>query len=159
MCVCPGPETISVPYRFWDAVESRALSLRAVAETPTGWLPSCSPPFPRERCTVRQPSVSFDTNAELCVFPAASRLVCVHTQPAESLALLVSFLKSGLTERQVVKYLSVFSCIGPVGESSRQSAFNSTPRFGFGSLVLGGVRGCSVGSAQISHGFVRRSHA
>ncbi|CAM9546984.1 unnamed protein product [Scytosiphon promiscuus] len=38
-------------------------------------------------------------------------------QPAESLALLVSFLKSGLTERQVVKYLSIFSCIGPVGLS------------------------------------------
>ncbi|CAM9703579.1 unnamed protein product, partial [Hapterophycus canaliculatus] len=39
----------------------------------------------------------------------------LHQQPAESLALLVSFLKSGLTERQVVKYLSIFSCIGPVG--------------------------------------------
>ncbi|CAM9102603.1 unnamed protein product [Laminaria digitata] len=36
-------------------------------------------------------------------------------QPAESLALLVSFLKSGLTEKQVVKMLSIFSCIGPVG--------------------------------------------
>eukprot|EP00903_Cladosiphon_okamuranus_P006948 g6762.t1 len=38
-------------------------------------------------------------------------------QPAESLALLVSFLKSGLTERQIVKYLSIFSCLGPVGVS------------------------------------------
>ncbi|CAM9623448.1 unnamed protein product, partial [Discosporangium mesarthrocarpum] len=36
-------------------------------------------------------------------------------QPAESLALLVSFLKSGLTERQVVKMLSIFSCVGPLG--------------------------------------------
>lgn len=32
----------------------------------------------------------------------------------------MSFLKSGLTERQVIKYLSIFSCIGPVGESFRQ---------------------------------------
>lgn len=37
-------------------------------------------------------------------------------QPAESLALLVSFLKSGLKERQILKMLSVFSCIGPLGE-------------------------------------------
>ncbi|CAM9507855.1 unnamed protein product [Ectocarpus sp. 6 AP-2014] len=36
-------------------------------------------------------------------------------QPAESLALLVSFLKSGLSERQVIKYLSIFSCLGPAG--------------------------------------------
>lgn len=37
-------------------------------------------------------------------------------QPAESLALLVSFLKSGLSEKQIIKMLSIFSCIGPVGE-------------------------------------------
>ncbi|CAM9360772.1 unnamed protein product [Choristocarpus tenellus] len=36
-------------------------------------------------------------------------------QPAESLALLVSFLKSGLSERQVIKMLSIFSCVGPIG--------------------------------------------
>ncbi len=31
-------------------------------------------------------------------------------------------MKSGLTERQVVKYLSIFSCIGPVGETRRDEA-------------------------------------
>lgn len=36
-------------------------------------------------------------------------------QPAESIALLVAFLKSGLTEGQVLMYLSIFSCMGPIG--------------------------------------------
>ncbi|GAX27805.1 solute carrier family 39 (zinc transporter), member 1/2/3 [Fistulifera solaris] len=36
-------------------------------------------------------------------------------QPAESIALLVAFLKSGMPEDQVLKYLSIFSCMGPIG--------------------------------------------
>lgn len=36
-------------------------------------------------------------------------------QPAESIALLVSFLKSGMPKRQILGYLSLFSCIGPLG--------------------------------------------
>lgn len=36
-------------------------------------------------------------------------------QPAESIALLVAFLKSGLSEKQIITYLSIFSCMGPIG--------------------------------------------
>jgi solute carrier family 39 (zinc transporter), member 1/2/3 len=36
-------------------------------------------------------------------------------QPAESIALLVAFLKSGLSESQIITYLSIFSCMGPIG--------------------------------------------
>jgi len=36
-------------------------------------------------------------------------------QPAESIALLVSFLKSGLPKPQIIKFLSVFSALGPLG--------------------------------------------
>lgn len=78
--------------------------------------------FPSD-LTRSTPALSFSTRmlrAPPSPLPVTSRpvLSCtrIHEQPAESLALLVSFLKSGLTERQVVKYLSVFSCIGPVGE-------------------------------------------
>jgi zinc transporter 1/2/3 len=40
--------------------------------------------------------------------------IALH-QPAESIALLVAFLKSGMPKPQIVRYLSVFSCMGPVG--------------------------------------------
>jgi solute carrier family 39 (zinc transporter), member 1/2/3 len=36
-------------------------------------------------------------------------------QPAESIALLVAFLKSGLSKGQIIRYLSIFSCMGPIG--------------------------------------------
>lgn len=36
-------------------------------------------------------------------------------QPAESIALLVAFLKSGMPRRQIFWFLSVFACMGPVG--------------------------------------------
>lgn len=36
-------------------------------------------------------------------------------QPAESIALLVAFLKSGLTHEQIIWFLSIFSCMGPIG--------------------------------------------
>jgi solute carrier family 39 (zinc transporter), member 1/2/3 len=36
-------------------------------------------------------------------------------QPAESIALLVAFLKSGLSESQIILFLSIFSCMGPIG--------------------------------------------
>ena len=37
------------------------------------------------------------------------------TQPAESIALLVAFLKSGMPKGQIIRFLSVFSAMGPVG--------------------------------------------
>ena len=40
--------------------------------------------------------------------------IALH-QPAESIALLVAFLKSGMPKPDIVKYLSVFSCMGPIG--------------------------------------------
>jgi len=40
--------------------------------------------------------------------------IALH-QPAESIALLVSFLKSGMPKDQIVVYLSVFSAMGPIG--------------------------------------------
>jgi len=40
--------------------------------------------------------------------------IALH-QPAESIALLVAFLKSGMPKDQIAKYLSVFSAMGPIG--------------------------------------------
>lgn len=40
--------------------------------------------------------------------------IALH-QPAESIALLVAFLKSGMPKPEIVKYLSIFSAMGPVG--------------------------------------------
>ena len=40
--------------------------------------------------------------------------IALH-QPAESIALLVAFLKSGMAESQIMQYLSIFSCMGPIG--------------------------------------------
>ena len=40
--------------------------------------------------------------------------IALH-QPAESIALLVAFLKSGMPHSQVLQFLSVFSAMGPVG--------------------------------------------
>jgi len=40
--------------------------------------------------------------------------IALH-QPAESIALLVAFLKSGLSEGEITKYLSIFSAMGPIG--------------------------------------------
>ena len=40
--------------------------------------------------------------------------IALH-QPAESIALLVAFLKSGMPKPDIVKFLSIFSCMGPVG--------------------------------------------
>jgi len=36
-------------------------------------------------------------------------------QPAESLALLVAFVKSGLSKSQIIRYLGIFSAMGPLG--------------------------------------------
>eukprot|EP00591_Stephanopyxis_turris_P010460 CAMPEP_0195529408 /NCGR_PEP_ID=MMETSP0794_2-20130614/31923_1 /TAXON_ID=515487 /ORGANISM="Stephanopyxis turris, Strain CCMP 815" /LENGTH=343 /DNA_ID=CAMNT_0040660709 /DNA_START=458 /DNA_END=1489 /DNA_ORIENTATION=+ len=36
-------------------------------------------------------------------------------QPAESIALLVAFLKSGLSQEKIILYLSIFSAMGPIG--------------------------------------------
>lgn len=40
--------------------------------------------------------------------------IALH-QPAESIALLVAFLKSGMPHKQIIQFLSVFSCMGPIG--------------------------------------------
>mmetsp|Transcript_20773 Transcript_20773/g.48196 ORF Transcript_20773/g.48196 Transcript_20773/m.48196 type:complete len:456 (-) Transcript_20773:2720-4087(-) len=40
--------------------------------------------------------------------------IALH-QPAESIALLVAFLKSGMPKNQILQYLSIFSCMGPIG--------------------------------------------
>lgn len=40
--------------------------------------------------------------------------IALH-QPAESIALLVAFLKSGMPKNEIIKYLSVFSLMGPIG--------------------------------------------
>jgi zinc transporter 1/2/3 len=40
--------------------------------------------------------------------------IALH-QPAESIALLVAFLKSGMPSGQIVQFLSTFSCMGPIG--------------------------------------------
>ena len=43
-----------------------------------------------------------------------SLAIALH-QPAESIALLVAFLKSGMPKPQIVKFLSIFSAMGPIG--------------------------------------------
>ena len=40
--------------------------------------------------------------------------IALH-QPAESIALLVAFLKSGMPKEQIIQSLSIFSCMGPLG--------------------------------------------
>mmetsp|Transcript_36409 Transcript_36409/g.41857 ORF Transcript_36409/g.41857 Transcript_36409/m.41857 type:complete len:500 (-) Transcript_36409:152-1651(-) len=40
--------------------------------------------------------------------------IALH-QPAESIALLVAFLKSGMPKKQIIVYLSIFSMMGPIG--------------------------------------------
>jgi len=40
--------------------------------------------------------------------------IALH-QPAESIALLVAFLKSGMPKDEIFKFLSVFSMMGPIG--------------------------------------------
>jgi zinc transporter 1/2/3 len=40
--------------------------------------------------------------------------IALH-QPAESIALLVAFLKSGMPKGQIVTFLSIFSAMGPIG--------------------------------------------
>lgn len=40
--------------------------------------------------------------------------IALH-QPAESIALLVAFLKSGMPKEEIFQFLAVFSCMGPIG--------------------------------------------
>ncbi|OEU18003.1 Zinc/iron permease [Fragilariopsis cylindrus CCMP1102] len=40
--------------------------------------------------------------------------IALH-QPAESIALLVAFLKSGMPKNQIIVFLSIFSLMGPIG--------------------------------------------
>lgn len=40
--------------------------------------------------------------------------IALH-QPAESIALLVAFLKSGMPKPEIARFLSIFSCMGPIG--------------------------------------------
>ena len=39
----------------------------------------------------------------------------MRNQPAESIALLVAFLKSGMPKGEIIRFLSIFSAMGPVG--------------------------------------------
>mmetsp|Transcript_7980 Transcript_7980/g.10691 ORF Transcript_7980/g.10691 Transcript_7980/m.10691 type:complete len:146 (-) Transcript_7980:243-680(-) len=41
--------------------------------------------------------------------------LCHESKPAESIALLVAFLKSGMPKGQIIRFLSVFSAMGPIG--------------------------------------------
>jgi zinc transporter ZupT len=54
------------------------------------------------------------TDARSTVLMATS--IGLH-QPAESLALLVAFLKTPLSRSVIIKWLGLFSCIGPIGVS------------------------------------------
>ena len=40
--------------------------------------------------------------------------IALH-QPAESIALLVAFLKTNLSQLSIIKWLSFYSCFGPLG--------------------------------------------
>jgi zinc transporter 1/2/3 len=40
--------------------------------------------------------------------------IALH-QPAESIALLVSFLRSNFTSKQIIRYLSIYSIVGIIG--------------------------------------------
>lgn len=40
--------------------------------------------------------------------------IALH-QPAESIALLVAFIKSGMPKNQIIQFLSIFSAMGPIG--------------------------------------------
>jgi solute carrier family 39 (zinc transporter), member 1/2/3 len=42
-------------------------------------------------------------------------LCLMRKKPAESIALLIAFIKSGLPESEIIKYLSIFSAMGPIG--------------------------------------------
>lgn len=54
--------------------------------------------------------------------------IALH-QPAESIALLVAFLKSNLSSAQIVKYLSAFSGVGMIGVFlGKESAASYIPR-------------------------------
>jgi hypothetical protein len=53
--------------------------------------------------------------------------IALH-QPAESIALLVAFLKSNLSQQQIIKYLSVFSLVGMVGVFLGTAASRLTTR-------------------------------
>jgi len=61
----------------------------------------------------------FETMAlGLSVTPLSAGLLALSIalhQPAESIALLVAFLKSGLSEGQTTRYLSLFSTVGTIG--------------------------------------------
>lgn len=79
----------------------------------------CAPPLCKKKLS-RTPPPPPTRSPLAFVAPfvyAVTAILFSLVKPAESLALLVSFLKSGLSERQVIKYLSIFSCLGPAGES------------------------------------------
>lgn len=50
-----------------------------------------------------------------CILELTTSLLFFHSQPAESIALLVAFLKSGMPKPQIVRFLSIFSAMGPIG--------------------------------------------
>jgi zinc transporter ZupT len=50
-----------------------------------------------------------------CFYVSLKTIILIHIQPAESIALLVAFLKSGMPKNQIIIYLSIFSMMGPIG--------------------------------------------
>jgi zinc transporter 1/2/3 len=68
--------------------------------------------------------------------------IALH-QPAESIALLVAFLKSGMPKPQIVQFLSVFSCMGPIGVALGMAVNEFAPPI-FDSIMLAIVAGTFV---------------
>uniref|UniRef100_A0A7S1BL01 Uncharacterized protein n=1 Tax=Corethron hystrix TaxID=216773 RepID=A0A7S1BL01_9STRA len=68
--------------------------------------------------------------------------IALH-QPAESIALLVAFLKSSLTKPEIVRYLSVFSACGPVGVAIGMAVNKYAPPI-FDATMLAVVAGTFV---------------
>lgn len=90
----------------------------------------------RIACTARHERVDLCAACSKHFFPftssdfRAGSALLAFAQPAESLALLVSFLKSGLSEKQIITMLSIFSCIGPVGKFTPSSIMlHASPSF------------------------------
>lgn len=68
--------------------------------------------------------------------------IALH-QPAESIALLVAFLKSGMPKDQILRYLSIFSCMGPIGVALGM-AVNEFAAPGVHSIMLALVAGTFI---------------
>lgn len=59
-------------------------------------------------------ALGFSSNGTSAVMLASS--IALH-QPAESIALLVAFLKTSMSTPEIIKWLSFYSIVGPLGVS------------------------------------------